>query len=266
MAQVLVTNEAAWYQGIASLKNISEKKLELRVLKYTQEVFRGYYGFQSSFKFKSKVSIDTAAPDLILIAKDFSQWIIVELELIGKPLIHTHKQLRVFSNPVYDIETLIVHCMGKDTGLVGKDSELRQLFTNHDPRLLVIFDTYEKATLDKIASMYTCKICVFEIYRTADHDLEVYRISGDYPYVDTGFSYLKNHPTNFDQYQIQRPGLFAGVAMGKLFIYHKMRVLEARLSAARTDYFLKIPDNPFPPGDSLKIFKALDGKFFIEKL
>ena len=266
MAQVLVTSESAWYQGIASLKNIYEKNLEHRVLKFSKQIFTGYHGFQSAFVFNSKLSDDTAASDMLLIAEDFSQWVIVELELMGKQLKHTKKQLRVFSEPRFEVEKLVKHCISKDNDLVNKENELGTLFTDHDPDLLVIFDTYHKSTLEEISSNFTCKICVLEIYRTMKHDFELYRMSGDYPYINTGFSFLKNWPTNFDQYEIEKPGLFNGITLGTIQVYHKMFVLNALLMNAGQRYFLKIPQNPFPPGDDLKVFRTIDDKLIIEKL
>jgi len=266
MAQVLVTSENVWYQGIASLKNIYEKNLEHRVVKFSKEIFVGYYSFQSAFTFKSRVSTDTSASDMLLIAEDFSQWVIVELELMGKPLGHTKKQLTVFSDPTFEVDALVKHCITKDNRLKGKEAELIKLFSNNDPGLLVIFDTYHKPTLEDIAINFTCKICVLEIYRTMNHDLELYRMSGDYPYVNTGFCFLKYWPTNYDQYEIEKPGLFTGIALGTIQLYYKMLVLNGLLTKSGSRYFLKIPQNPLPPAEDLKVFRTIDNKLIIEKL
>ncbi len=141
MAQVLVTRENAWYQGIASLKNIREKELEESILRYATAVFSNYVCFQSSFTF-SNTTGETSDPDILLISKNFKSWLIVEVELGGKDLKHTRKQLRVFTDPIFDVEKLIPHCSGKSAELTGKENELRNLFTNQPPEVLVIFDSY----------------------------------------------------------------------------------------------------------------------------
>lgn len=266
MAQVLVTKISEWYQGIASLKNLSEKKLEMRFLKCASQIFKGYHSFQSAYTFESKVSTETAGPDVILIAEDFSQWVIVEVELAGKPLAHTKKQLRVFTNAKYDLDGLVTHCIKKEPKLAPNEKKLKKLLENNPPYILVVFDTYHKTALQSISTEFDCKVCVLEVYRTMEHDFELYRMSGDYPYVYTEFCYLKNVTTNPDMYTISRPELFNSIAAGDIEVFHKNQSVAAKLMKSSKQTFLKIPENPFPPGSDLKIFKSFADKLILEKL
>jgi len=265
MAQVLVTKFNEWYQGIASLKNLPEKKLEYRFLKCAVEIFKGYHVFQSAFTFASKENDQTAGPDVLLIAENFSQWSIVELELTGKPLAHTKKQLKVFSTPRFNVEELIRHCLSKCQSLGGKEEDLKRMFETIPPSVLVIFDTYHKTTLDQISYEFDCKICVLEVYKTINHDLELYRLSGDYPYIYSDFCYLKNYPSTPDIYRIERSELFADINNEDIKVYYKNMELSAKIYKSGNSSFLKIPENPLDPGSDLKIFKSINQKFIIEK-
>ncbi len=266
MAQVLVTKVNEWYQGIASLRNLPEKKLELRFLKCAAQVFRGYHVFQSAFTMNSANSSETAGPDVLLIAEDFSQWCIVELELTGKPLNHTRKQLRVFSRPKYDEDKLALHCIDKCEILRGKEEELKKMFSATPPSVLVVFDTYHKRTIDTVSHEFDCQICVLEVYKTVNHDLELYRLSGDYPYIYTEFCYLKNVVTNPDMYGVARPELFDNIGTGNIKVYYKNMEISANIFKSRNKLYLKIPENPLDPGSDLKIFKSFNNKLIIEKL
>lgn len=267
MAQVLVTREDAWYQGIASLKNIREKELELSILKYASAVFNNYYCFQSAFVFKNAAG-ETSGPDILLISRNFKQWLIVEVELAGKDLGHTRKQLRVFTNPLFGVGDLVKHCCEKTDDLVGKEAELNNLFANAAPEVLVIFDTHNSPVLSILQAEFTIKICVFEIYKTQSHDLELYRLSGDYPYVYSGGTFLKAWDGDFEIFKVERPEFFDDLGANTNFIAeHRLQTMNIILYRSKKDEpFIKIPGNPFPPGKNLKIYRTEDNKFVIEKV
>jgi hypothetical protein len=264
MAQILVVQESAWYQGIAALKNYYESELEIRIHKHAVDAFSGYYTIKGKFTFNNAAG-ETSDGDLLLISRDFSKWLIVEVELIGKSLTHTKKQLRVFTGAKYDIGMLIEYCVKQDSTLDKFRSELAKVFLD-PPDVLVIFDSYKQSTIDKIRKGFnSVKICVFEIYKTNSHDFETYRLSGDYPYITSGFSYLK--PTSgFEVYEVHRADLMNGVPRGKIELLYQMGQYRCLLIEDSGNLYIKIPNNPFTAGRDLTLSKTHDGKFVLDTL
>nr|WP_295869390.1 hypothetical protein [uncultured Chitinophaga sp.] len=266
MAQILVVNELSWYQAIAALDNYYEIDVENRILKHADEVFDGYYSLKGKYTFNNSAG-ETSDGDILLISKDFSKWVIVEVELASKASLgHTRKQLRVFTSCGYDIDSLVKYCQTHHNGLGSFTTQLKNLFTNNTPEVLVMFDAYHQTRLGQLQSEFpSIKICVFEIYKTASHDFETYRLSGDYPYVHSGYTFLKD-TTGFEVYEVQRPDLLTGIPAGSLNIEYKMGTYRVQLMSAKSKLYMKIPRNPFPPGVKLLLYKTITNKFFIDTI
>lgn len=265
MAQILVVNEDnCWYQGVAALENFYEIELEQKIHKHASDAFNGYFTIKGKFTF-SNPARETSDGDLILISKDFSRWLIVEVELVGKSLTHTRKQLRVFTKAKYDIDDLINYCVNQDASFDEHRLKLSTLFVN-SPEVLVIFDSYHKKKLSQLQNEFKrIKICVFEVYKTNLHDFETYRISGDYPYITSGYTYLKPS-SEFEIYQLERPDLMNGIPRGSMDVYYRMAKYRSLLMEDKGNLYLKIPRNPFTPGKELTLSKTHDGKFIIDLL
>lgn len=265
MAQVLVTESNKWYQGIASLKNYYEADLEDRILKHKNEVFKDYYSFKCKFTFENSVG-ETSDPDMLLISKNFDSWIIVELELGDKTLKHTKKQLRVFTKPKFNVNKLIDYCKRNAPELKGHISKLNALFSSIAPKVLVIYDYYDLKTFEILQKEFDpISICVFEIYNTKTDSFELYRFSGDYPFVTTDFSFLKERSDNYEIYEVQKPSLLDGLPEGYFEVLSKMRTLRVSLIIDKKgNYYLKLLNNPFPPGRTLVIYKTLEKKYILD--
>lgn len=267
MAQILVINEdQRWYQGIASLDNYYEIEIEQKIYKHASDAFNGYFTIKGKFTFSNKAR-ETSDGDLILISKDFSKWYILEVELVEKSMTHTKKQLRVFTSAIYDIDKLVSYCVAQEDALTAHVTELKTLF-NNPPQVLVVFDTYHKSKLENLQNEFkSIKICVFEVYKTNAHDMETYRLSGDYPYLITGYSYLKPCPAPaFEIYELQRPDLMTGVPIGNLDVFYKMAKYKGILMKDKKSLYLKIPKNPFTPTKQLTLSKTHDDKFILDVL
>jgi hypothetical protein len=265
MAQILVVNEAnRWYQGVASLENYYEIELEKKIHKHASDAFSGYLTIRGKYTFGNRAG-ETSDGDLLLISNDFTKWVIVEIELVAKSLTHTKKQMRVFTDATFNVNDLINYCVGQDEILDVFRGELKTLFAD-PPEILVIFDSYHRTKLGQIqAEFKSIKICVFEVYKTASHDFETYRLSGEYPYVNSGYSYLK--PTSgFEIYRIERPQLMNGVTRGNLNTYYQLDTIRSILMENKKDLFLKIPANPFTPDKELILSKTIDGRFIISPI
>lgn len=267
MAQVFVTKHTEWYQAIAGLNSYNEKELEGRFLKYAIEVFQDYFMFQSAYTFINKLDeSETSAPDIVLISKDFQEWRIVELELVGKGLKHTRKQLRVFTNPKFEIPRFTQHCIEKCPILKSHELELSELLKK-TPEVLVVFDNYQAKTLDPIRIEFkNARICVFEIYKTAGHTLELYRISGEYPYIKTKFTLLK--PRGFYTYELHRSGFFPDQSKNEVEVWYEGMKYKSKVSWATKSNvqkcYLNIDNNPFPPDKLLMLEESLSGAYYLK--
>ncbi len=97
--------------------------------------------------------------------------------------------------------------------------------------------------------------------------MELYRLSGDYPYVYSGSTYLKRWVGDYEMFKVERPDFFAGVTGTSFIAEHRLTIININLFRSKKDeLFVKIPSNPFPPGKDLKIYKTQDNKFVIEKV
>lgn len=267
MAQILVISEEfCWYQGIASLDNYYEIEIEEKILKHSEDIFAGYYVTKGKFTFSNQAG-ERSDADILLISKDFTKWIIAEVELSAKSLTHTKMQLRVFTDAKFDIYELYEYCIKQNNSLKPFETELKKLL-KETPEVLVIFDSYHKTKLKELKDSFKqLQICVFEVYKTTKHDFETYRISGDYPYITSGYTYLKSSSSSYDVYEVERPALFAGVPLGKLEIIYKMAKFNVLLMAsAKGHFYLKIPRNPFSPGKVLTLAKTDDNKYLLDTL
>jgi hypothetical protein len=201
----------------------------------------------------------------LLISKDFTKWLIVEVELVAKSLTHTRKQLRVFTSAIYNIDALIDYCVGQDASLDIFRAQLRILF-GIPPEVMVIFDSYHKKKLQQLQNEFkSIKICVFEVYKTNLHDFETYRLSGDYPYITSGYSYLKPS-SGFEIYHVQRPDLMNGIPRGPMDVLYQMAKIKGLLMEDKGKVYLKISNNPFTPGKQLTLSKTHDGRFIIDPI
>jgi hypothetical protein len=265
MAQILVVNENnCWYQGIAALENFYEIELEQKIQKHADDAFNGYYTIKGKYTFSNRAK-ETSDGDLLLISKDFTKWFILEVELIAKSLSHTKKQLRVFSAPIFDIDDLVEYCVRQRAELGNSRENLKELFST-PPEVLVVFDTYHKKKLTQLQKDFkSIKICVFEVYKTNTHDFETYRISGDYPYIISGYSYLKPS-SGFETYSIERYDLMNGVPRGDIDVLYKMAKFKAKLLESKGVLFLQIPRNPFTAGKQLTLSRTHDSKFIIDPI
>lgn len=267
MAQVLVTIENSWYQNIGSIRNYSEGDFEKKILKYATSIFTSYFVLKCKYTIQKKGNRNERyKPDFILVSKDFKSWIIVEVELCGKPLAHTIRQIECFSSPEYIAEELAEYLVNHNEGIKEKKEDLLFLLENKDPDILVIYDDYCSDIFDKLKSQFSrLPICVIETYRTANHDLESYRISGDYPYQISSISPLKFY--DHQHFEILRGTLFDEFNdSDDIDLYYLMKVYKAKIFKERNKVFIKIPENPFPPDATFQLEIDITKRLIIKKL
>ena len=269
MARILLTIENNWYNEIRSLKNYDEKSIETRILKYRKEIFSDFYCIQSSHTFENTKS-KTSRPDIILVAKDFKRWIIVEIETIGKGLSHTKSQLEVFVNCVnIDAKKLYNQLKSKEGALIKHESQVVNLFTTVNPEVLVIFDGYDKDKIEDILSNFKVSIASFEVYKTNKHSGEALKIYGDYPYQTHTFTFLKPRAGDFAHYDVSQSQFFKDPRVSEIDALHSYKLVKIKIirSGKTGDMVVKIPeDNPFEPGKALLLEQTIGNKFIIKPL
>jgi hypothetical protein len=172
VARILVGEE--WYEGLSS-DTFLEGEYERIVLSHAQLLFPDFI----AVKFNRLVQHEDRIkrPDLALIARDYANWWVVEVELAHHPLgSHVLPQIAVFARASYGAE---------DASYLERQSAqlnprlLRELMRGEQPRVLVIVNQSRpdwKLPLEAYDAMLT----VGEVYRS-DRQRYVIRLNGDYP-------------------------------------------------------------------------------------
>ncbi|QEC67928.1 hypothetical protein FRZ67_11680 [Panacibacter ginsenosidivorans] len=195
MAQLLITHASTkhHYLQIASIKQYNEPDFEKKLKRHATKIFENYY----VFNFKFELSCDAIPgkkfePDLILVSKNFTKWVIVEVELCKPPTEHTRNQITCFSNPKFKPDDLVEYILKEDPSLSPLKDEFIKCVSNIPPDLIVVLDDYSEKVFKKFYEhKKQLKICVMEVYKRIGYIYEGYRFGGDYPYELTRFSKLK---------------------------------------------------------------------------
>ena len=270
MAQLLITTEPNWYQNIASVKNYYEANFEDKILKYAEDVFSNYHVLKcKTFDILERTDrSNKKRPDFILVSKSFTNWIIVEVETCGPTLSkHTKDQIRCFLNPEYDADALADHLIDRNPFMAKFKDELLDIVTNKVPKVLAIYDDYCQDIFKKLKTLFSdLQICVMETYRTSAHELEAYRISGEYPYEISGISQLK--PLDDGQhFEVLRPALLEDIKDdAEIDLNFSMRTLKGKIFRSEEKTYLKIPQNPLPPDINIELNVDLSKSLIIKRL
>jgi hypothetical protein len=267
MAQLLVTIEDAWYQNLASVRNYSEKDFEDKILKHAENIFTSYYVVKCKYSITNRNDRNKRfEPDFLLISRKFNNWYFVEVELCGKALGHTKDQLNCFHNPEYDSLKLRDYLVKQNKQIASFSNELYDLLENKDPNVIVIYDDYcakiFKTLNDEFSSL---KICVIETYKTSKHPSETYRISGDYPYEISNISPLD--PIDNQHYLVKRPELLKKYNDKDIVeIDYYLKILKGVIFISKGKVFIKLPENPLPPGSNFQLEIDITDKLIIKRL
>ena len=101
MSRILVASEARWYEEQNIIASYYEAEFERKIRQQVGAVFPDYY--TSSFKREIEAyQKESRKPDLAMVHKDFRDWWIVEIELVGHPLSHVIDQVSVFTHGNYN--------------------------------------------------------------------------------------------------------------------------------------------------------------------
>ena len=260
MGQLLITRpDKEWYQSIVSIRNYSETDFEAKFFKYATEIFESFHVVKFKFSITNRTKpTERYQPDILLIAKNLKKWIFVEVELVKPDIAHSFRQIDCFKNPSFNENELLSYVVKHNKHLHPFSADLLDLFINHSPGLLMVYDNHSTSIFNKIYSTFgQIKICVFEVHKNADHVHEAYRISGDYPYDISKTSKLIYEDDQ--HYKFAKYDFVEEISEGDVTIYFDMHPYNATIiKGKKKKAFLKIVDNPFPKDLQLQL--ALDDK------
>src|SRR4051794_8208515 len=116
MARVLVADPSMlWYDELKIISYYSEADLETRILQHASQAFNGY--FVLPFKLTIPYNGASAKPDLAFVRNDYSDWIVVEVELGGHSDAHIKSQVEIFSKGTYDARKIATYFRGHNPAI-----------------------------------------------------------------------------------------------------------------------------------------------------
>lgn len=179
MARIKIKNK--WYEQVEP-STFSESEFEDRVAVHAPSV----YSFYHVLPFKKKVQapdletvsgVSSVVPDLVFIAKDYSSWWVVEVEMTHHSLnSHVVPQVEQLSNADYGDDE-IRYLLNKYPTILEKE-KLTALIRSIPVRVLIIANKKDSKWDTALKNKAT--IAIFELYRAND-DHEVFRVNGKYP-------------------------------------------------------------------------------------
>jgi len=174
MARLLAENRI-WFTQIEP-NTMAEGEFERSITIHAPDVYHEYHVLP--FKREVEYNGKKAKPDLVFIAKDYSEWRVVEIEMGYHDFNnHIEPQIEVLSNGVYNKEhSNFIYRKFPD--LLIK-SQLEELFTNIPPKILIIVNQPKLEWKQKLQAYHT-DLAVFEQFKSAN-DQEIYRVNGEYP-------------------------------------------------------------------------------------
>ncbi len=196
-SKVLDTN-SEWYDEIDAT-SFYEKNFERTFLSKISEVYPDFIGIPFNLTIATEDE-ETSDPDLAIIKNDYKEWFVIEVEM-GRHSWDNHvdKQVRVFTNGIYEKKRIAEYIHKKDSSLDLK--KLESMVENYPPKVMIIANE-EKKEWKKKAKKYKALISVFQIYKGLN-GLELYRIEGHTPYVfrdKSHCSFLKSMSNTLEVY------------------------------------------------------------------
>lgn len=176
-SKILDTN-IEWYDEIDPL-SFYEKHFEETFLSKMHEVYPDFIGIPFSLKISTKDG-ENSKPDLAMVRKDYKEWYIIEAEM-GRHSWegHVEKQVRVFSSGFYSPKKVAKYISSKNDSL--DTTSLEKMIDQISPKVMVIVNE-PKPLWEIEVKKYNSYLSVFQIYKGLN-GLELYRISGDTPFV-----------------------------------------------------------------------------------
>jgi hypothetical protein len=264
MSKIITTVDRVIYDSLYNLQSYSEKSLQRWISKYKEILYPDYYCFQSGYNFSNKKG-DKSAADLILIARDFSEWKIVEVELAAKRLIHTNYQLGIFTSLNLDIESFWKHCQRKVPAFYYEyRAELKKCLSA-TPEVLVIFDFEDTDKIRNITEVFPqVKVGFCELYMTTRHNATIIRIFGENNYVTAASVYLRPNSPNKSMYTVSEIKFFKKIRQSRLNFVCEGKVAHLEIIKIRDSIKVKIDDHPYNEDSILILERTLSDIYYLK--
>ena len=279
MAKILIQekHKSFWFERLSVISYYSEGEFERRLINQASSLFRDYYvvPFKKTIAHVNDAS-NTTTPDLAFIKKDYTSWLIVEVELKSHDYEHVKRQVDVMRKPDFNKQDIIAYLTKQEPhvldppGFSFDAAQLTTLITTVKAGVMVIVDqTHEgwEGKLNKVGVL----LCVVQAYRNGDGE-EILRIKGQFPKVYTGFVFCRivKDPVNSIEVINHHELLDKLVTGDRLEIYLKEILTKWTAIRKRNNkLFLKCMGSVFPllPGkDFLIKFDEHDNVYLFETI
>jgi len=264
MSRILVASEARWYEEQNVIASYYEAEFERKIRQQVGAVFPDYY--TSSFKIEIQTDQkEPRKPDLAMVHKDFKDWWIVEVELIGHPLPHVIDQVSVFTQGNYNSIRIADYLKQKNVeeNSVELDyNKLREMIFYQQPKVLVIVDE-QQSDWESELSKHGASVCLFQVYRNTSGS-ESFRLNGEYPECYYGESHCRYHRTIPNLLEVLSPSLLEEEGEEILLFYNDRSTSWKRIDEGES-VFLKLIGsvNPLPANTSYVLRKDTHGRLII---
>lgn len=182
-----------WFYQLKASKHFDEITLQ-RVLLYK---FQALLPDHSAIYYDKNINHKTikklrSKPDFLLWKNDYTEWYVIEVELVNHNVNHVDTQLKNFYEGDYtDVTSISDYVREKFKGSFDKN-EFEKMLRNTQPKIMLISDRIHPTWYTEFEK-YDCLFATLQIY-VDDDDNFIYRIGGDFPQEFTTFTYC-----NFDK-------------------------------------------------------------------
>jgi len=264
MSRILVASEARWYEEQNVIASYYEAEFERKIRQQVGAVFPDYY--TSSFKIEIEADQkEPRKPDLAMVHRDFKDWWIVEVELIGHTLSHVIDQVSVFTHGNYNSIRIADYLKQKniEENLVELDyNKLKEMIFYQQPKVLVIVDE-QQSEWESELSKYGASVCLFQVYRNTTGS-ESFRLNGEYPECYSDESHCRYHRTIPNLIEVLSPSLLEEEGEEVFLFYNGKSTSWKRIDQGQS-VFLKLIGsvNPIPANISYVLRKDTHGRLII---
>ena len=186
---------------------LRESEYEALILQHAKDVFPGWWVVP--FKMTIESPYGNRRPDLALVAPDFQQWWVVEVELAHHPMQeHVYPQVQAFASGDYGES----HATALHRHLSGVDlTSLQEMVRNYYPRVHVVVNQEVPGWLSPLHDL-SVTLSVVEIYRS-DEDEYAMRIAGSVPSAfQARRSYCERDRVVKNAFRLKTPEVLSGVS------------------------------------------------------
>jgi len=267
MARILNIVDARWYDELKAVSYYGETELEKRILQHARELFPHHYVFPFKKDVHGSGETTPKRPDLCLIRRDLSSWVIVEVEIEGHSLKHVLDQTRVFLAGDYNAPEVAEYVRGQLKSFCQKTVSVKRLtglFSAKAPSVMVIVDSENAGWLEEL-NRGGVDVCVFEIYKNVRGHY-VYRTFGQYPAVVSEEAHCRPHQSMPNVIEI----------VGNIHLKTKRSELEVSFDQLLTRWtpfedngkkYLRLAGraNPLSPTDSYGLYRDKSNRYFFHR-